>query len=379
MVGEPEAAGDVLTGAIIGHTVDRASGGTGVGADANDQARCRNCGAPLQGAFCSACGQPARLHRSLSSIAHEILHGVFHFEGKIWRTIPELVLHPGRLTRRYIDGERVKFVSPMALFLFSVFLTFAVVSVTGLFGADTLNAGAVPIATEWHSGNQAALDRTTERIEALRKKLETADPQERAQISKDLADSESARAVMQALADGNWRVLAEIDEQQSGTEPPAQNETEASQSNTWPRAGSRLAMALEQAKENPQFLLYKLKTNAYKFSWALIPLSVPFLWLLFFWRRDVHLYDHAIFTTYSLSFMMVFFMALATAASLGAPSAILNTLLVTIPPMHMYAQLRGTYGISKWGAAVRLFFLLIIALVVLSVFSVMLVIFGFLE
>jgi hypothetical protein len=378
MGGEPEAAGDALTGAIIGHTLDRASSGPTTGEAGHENALCRNCGAPLQGAFCSACGQPAHLHRSLSSIAHDILHGVFHLEGKIWRTIPELFVHPGRLTRRYIDGERVKFVSPMAMFLFTVFLTFAVVSITGLFGAETLNAGAAPVATKWRSGNQAALDRTNEQIEVLLKRLETAEPDQRAQLEKNLAESESARAVMQALADGNLQALAEIEEQQSARASAAPEGTNGSTSNTWPRPGSRLAAALEQAKNNPQFLLYKLKTNAYKFSWALIPLSVPFLWLLFFWRRDVRLYDHAIFTTYSLSFMMLFFMGLATAASFGAPSVILNTLLVVIPPLHMYAQLRGTYGVSRWGAALRLFFLLIIAVVVLSLFSVLLVVLGLL-
>ena len=379
MGGEPEAAGDALTGAIIGHTLDRPSRGAKHGEAASDG--CRNCGAALQGAYCSTCGQPAHLHRSLSSIAHEILHGVFHFEGKIWRTIPELLFHPGRLTRRYIDGERAKFVSPMAMFLFTVFLTFAVVSVTGLFGADTLNAGAAPIATEWRKGNQSALDRTNEQIEALRNRLETADPEQRAQITKDIADMESARSVMQALADGNLRALAEIDEQidANATATPAPEGTDTGASNTWPPQGSRLAEVFEQAKENPQFLLYKLKTNAYKFSWALIPLSVPFLWLLFFWRRDVHLYDHAIFTTYSLSFMMMFFMTLSAASSFGAPAAVLSILLFLIPPMHMYAQLRGTYGISRWGAAIRLFFLLIIAVVVLSVFSVLLVLSGFLQ
>lgn len=36
-------------------------------------------------------------------VRHNILHGVFHFEGKIWRTIPELCFRPGRLIRRYID------------------------------------------------------------------------------------------------------------------------------------------------------------------------------------------------------------------------------------------------------------------------------------
>ena len=377
MSGEPEAAGDALTGAIIGHTLDRPAVGARSSDEAIDHAHCRNCGAALHGAYCSSCGQPAHLHRSLGSIAHEILHGVFHFEGKIWRTIPELFLHPGRLTRRYIDGERVKFVSPMAMFLFTVFLTFAVVSATGLFGADTLNAGTEPITTEWRKGNQSALERTDRQIEALRERLETADPDQKAQINKDIADLESARNVMQALADGNLRALAEIEEQNAAT--GTSNETAPDPTDIWPRPGSRLADAFVQARENPQFLFYKLKTNAYKFSWALIPLSVPFLWLLFFWRRDVHLYDHAIFTTYSLSFMMILFMTLSTASSLGAPGPLLSLLLFVIPPLHMYMQLRGTYGISRFGALVRLFFLLIIAMVVLSVFSVILVIFGFLE
>ena len=37
----------------------------------------------------------------------------------------------GELTRRYIDGQRARFVSPIALFLFCVFLTFAVMGLTG--------------------------------------------------------------------------------------------------------------------------------------------------------------------------------------------------------------------------------------------------------
>ena len=59
------------------------------------------------------------------------MHGVFHFDTKLWRTLPELVFRPGRLTRRYIDGERAKFISPMALYLLSVFLMYAVFSFTG--------------------------------------------------------------------------------------------------------------------------------------------------------------------------------------------------------------------------------------------------------
>src|SRR5690606_8485348 len=38
---------------------------------------------------------------------------------------------------------------------------------------------------------------------------------------------------------------------------------------------------LEKAFANPALVLYKLQANAYKFAWALIPLSLPFMWLLY--------------------------------------------------------------------------------------------------
>ena len=92
---------------------------------------CLNCGTALIGEFCHACGQNGHVHKTLSSIGHDLLHGVFHFEGKVWRTLPMLVAHPGSLTRRYIDGERARFVSPLAMFLFFVFLMFATLALAG--------------------------------------------------------------------------------------------------------------------------------------------------------------------------------------------------------------------------------------------------------
>lgn len=82
---------------------------------------CANCKAPLGGAFCQTCGQSAHIHHSLLHLAEEVVHGILHFDAKGWRTIPLLVAFPGRLTRRYIDGQRKNYVSPLALFLFMVF------------------------------------------------------------------------------------------------------------------------------------------------------------------------------------------------------------------------------------------------------------------
>ena len=61
----------------------------------------------------------------------------------------------------------------------------------------------------------------------------------------------------------------------------------------------------QKAFANPALILYKLQANAYKFAWALIPLSLPFMWLLYPFSRRFHTYDHFVFVTYSISFMLL--------------------------------------------------------------------------
>ena len=98
--------------------------------DGNANPSCANCGTVLSGAYCHACGQSSHIHRSLLHMLEEVLHGIFHFDTKAWRTIPALILRPGHLTKDYIEGKRTSYVSPLALFLFLIFLMFFVFSYT---------------------------------------------------------------------------------------------------------------------------------------------------------------------------------------------------------------------------------------------------------
>ena len=61
----------------------------------------------------------------------------------------------------------------------------------------------------------------------------------------------------------------------------------------------------------------KVQDAASKYSWLLIPLSVPFMWLLFPFRRRYNTYDHMVFVTYSLSFMMMLVIAGGVLVALG--------------------------------------------------------------
>jgi len=389
MSGEGEAAGDVLTGAIIASAIDGKAGKQGPEA----HGKCLNCGAQLDGAYCASCGQRAHLHRSLVHLGHDILHGVFHFEGKMWRTIPELFFHPGRLTRRYIDGERAKFVSPMALYLFTVFLMFGVFSFTtsNMFDS-TKDSVAGDVVEQWKENNETAKERTGDKIDAVREQLKDEDlsPQKRAELETKLSDLQAAQVVMDALAKGDWDALKSLETNEQAKEAierakaKAKSDAEkadvegSTDSNVgwWPALQKRLERGARELKDNPSLAFYKIKVASYKYSWALIPLSVPSMWLLFFWRRDIHMYDHAIFITYSISFMMMFLILVTLASAFGISGWIWGTAIGIVPPLHLYKQLRYAYGLSRFGAWLRLFLLSIEISIVLTIFFVLLLLIG---
>lgn len=81
--------------------------------------RCENCGAPLYGEHCFSCGQPTKgLVRKFSSILGDFFDTVFNIDSRVLRTIGPLLLRPGYLSLEYFAGRRVRYVTPMRLFLF---------------------------------------------------------------------------------------------------------------------------------------------------------------------------------------------------------------------------------------------------------------------
>jgi hypothetical protein len=331
-----EGVGDAVTGGVIGRALEPQTGDTNYTHEKN----CLNCGAELLGPYCSACGQHAHVHRTLTAFFHDLLHGVLHFEGKIWRTLPLLVWKPGELTRRYIDGQRARFVSPIALFLFFVFLTFGVFSLIGS-GLDSLSSP---------QAKQAIIDELRLDQRQLAKLKARRDAALRAHKPTDNLDDQ----------------IQDLEEDIDGLEMAAAGNMKKVTTETPTGLWGPLADAVNHAKENPELVVYKIKTNAYKFSWALIPISVPFVWLLFPFSRRFRLYDHTVFVTYSLCFMVLL---LVTASLVGLVSASIASMAWLVPPFHMYRQLRGAYGVGRFGGIWRTIALTMFAFIAISLFG----------
>jgi hypothetical protein len=347
------AASEAVTGGLIARAIEPHTGEDATGSDGfTHEHHCLNCGTALAGSYCYNCGQHAHVHRTIMALGHDILHGVFHFEGKVWRTVPMLFWKPGDLTRRYIHGERAKFVSPLALFLFSVFLMFAVFeSFGGPISTDAVvNAGGTESAVSEMTRERDTLTREIVALEAKRDRL-AQDNEARRAIESRVAEARSDRDGLNDALTGIAKGLG-VDRDLSTR---AKIDT-----------GSKaLDNQIRTALKNPKLLLYKLQSSAYKFSWALIPLSLPFMWLIFAWRRQYKLYDHAVFVTYSITFVMLLLslMALAKLTGLQPGWGLL------IIPVHFYWQLRSAYQLSVTGAVIRSSALMIISFVVMLIFA----------
>lgn len=340
-MGELEEVGDAVTGGVLGRAVEPKAGELPADGHTHETS-CLNCGTPLKGQFCHACGQHAHVHRTLTAFFHDFLHGFLHFEGKIWRTLPMLAWRPGDLTRRYIDGERARFVSPVALFLFTVFIMFAVSS---LASGSTSQAEVSKEAAQDLSQDIA---RQEDKVTALRQERDQAERQglPTAKLDEKIKENVQELTIARGIHSGMVRGDPEF--------------VQTAQLPSW------LMVPVERAQKNPDLLLYKIKTNAYKFSWALIPISVPFVWLLFPLSRR-RLYDHTVFVTYSLSFMslLVIAAALFNAAGLSGIAG----LLFFVPPFHMYRHLKDTYGLSRSAAIWRTLLLMLFAAMALTLFG----------
>lgn len=419
-----------------------------------DTKQCANCGTKLNGVYCHACGQYSHIHRSLLHMFEEVLHGIFHFDTKAWRTIPALIFRPGHLTKSYIEGKRTSFVSPLALFLFLIFLMFFVFSFTMKGPSDEiLNSPVVrentvkkleasqalkqeqlaalaklPKQTSEARDLQQEIRETQSDIRKYQDRLDSLDGKtinveevqlQLAKNQKELAEAQTKEAAYEALSPAEkntsdikpWEVAQDIRDLEreikyytrrleKSQAMKEQTATEAKSSKS--DAGSNQALktkintgdasatskvsaspegdledlskipyvgeALAHADKNRELTLYKMKKNAASSAFLLMPISLPFLWLLFAFKRKYVMFDHAVFSLYSLSFMCLLLITIAILSRFDFTGTA-GFLFMTIPPVHMFVQLRHAYSLGIFGSLWRTMALLFIAFLSLLIYA----------
>jgi len=374
-----EGAGGVVTGGLIAGAIEKPTGKAG---EEHAHGVCSDCGAPTSGAFCANCGQPTHVHRSLLHLGEELLHGVMHFDARIWRTLPLLWLNPGRLTREWVQGRRSRYVSPLAIFLFTLFVMFFALSfmphpeekageaaeMSERIAAQRQNLTEAETAlAQVRADSSAQPDSATQMALSAGQKLVE---DRRAALMRLEVEQRDGRA--DGLKPGSWQ--ASIKDMATGRGGETKLKVMGKDAD---KDGHGMGATVLKKLQNPDLALYKLQQTMYKFAFLLVPLSIPFVALLFLWKRGFTLYDHGVYVLYSLTFMAMLLMLMVLSATLaGWLGQIVIALGVLAVPVHMFAQMKGAYSLSWFSALWRTTALLVFCNIVVGLFVTAIVYLG---
>ena len=249
------------------------------------------------GEHCWRCGQPAvDLHRPLRELAGNFFEDVLSLDTRLLRSIGPLLRRPGFLTREHLAGRRVRYATPLRLFL---------------------------LATLLFAGLSVLLPRRPEfRILTEPERANPAAPRQ----------GEAPRTVLlprrlTRFGDAAMR--------------------------------RRMAEASEKAKANPREFMKAMAANLPRAFFLLLLPFFALLLRLFFWRQDRFYLDHLVFALHFHAFGFVVLSLNAVAVRLWDPvSRSLLILLWCWLFVYLAIALRRVYGGSRPWTAVKLLGLL---------------------
>lgn len=319
---------------------------------------CGNCATRLEGPYCYRCGQPIKgLIRPLSGWVADFFDSVFDYDGRLPRTLIPLLFRPGFLTREYIAGRRVRYVTPVRLFLFLTIVLFFALRFTADFGLGNLEANLAP--------SEEDMPRA-ERIVAW-----LPEPEREAVLQ----DIRTPPAPVEAQGDGAVIRIDGMD----GEETPLRFSWLSDGMNAELNAALvHINANLHRINEDPGAFLEQMLSVAPQTLFFMLPVFALMLKLFYLFKRRLYL-EHLLVALHSHSFIALALLlmlgtdALATATDetywlAGTFEAIGAALLCWIP-INLYLTQKRVYGQGWLLTTLKFFIIGVLYLILLTLGS----------
>jgi hypothetical protein len=328
-----------------------------------EQKNCLNCGIMVKGRYCQRCGQENIVTKqSFGAFAKHFIYDIFHFDGKFFHTLKDLILKPGTVPLAYISGKRMHYLDPVRMYLFTSAVFFLVFfSIAKPKMEDT--------------GDRALTLSNTERIETASELLSSGDDSSKAFVKYAVNKLLDTSVVIILYKDTlyNDSVIRFHGRDYQMEAPTKKQLMERDEKASWiDRLLKRKARKL--SFENPDRVspspVLVINDFLHRIPYLLF-ISLPFfaliLKLIYIRRREFFYSDHVIFTLYHyiLTFILLLFVIglrqLGHASNTGIftwlPIAILFYWLI-----FLYKAMRRFYRQGRGKTLVKFFILNILGL-----------------
>ena len=296
---------------------------------------CLNCATELKGRYCHVCSQDARTHhhRTVWHLIIEAFEGLFHFDGRLWRTLPPLFFTPGSLAKDLLEGKMARHVPPFRIFLVAL-LVFMLVAENK---SEQLR----------HDPNASRVFDDTGEIHVVLK------PDGSPDMSK-LPKNVSVTSAKNTKGGTDYQVNRTINLFAMSPADARYLGHEIAQSNLQPKW---LKAKIMRALEEPEVFFTNIFTWGHRLALLLLPTIGLVLGLMYLKRRDLYFYDHLLVGMNMLS--VVFWLY---AGGLILPNNWVYGWRIAAPvwiAANFYSTLRVAYGSSVLWAFVKTFGLLV--------------------
>jgi len=290
---------------------------------------CRRVLAPEE-RYCSHCGQSTRdLRVSVWSLTGDFLSEIFSWDSKLTRSLKPLILKPGLLTKAFIEGQRVRFLPPVRMYL--VFSVVFFLSLT--LDKPDFRDGSIQIETD------------TEDLKRLRQDLETME------ANGDTQDLDRVMARVDNLIEADTAT----DDKQDDTE-----HLNAFERFVQTRFVDKAERIDEMDDSQVLNMLFPRLMNYLSWSlFAMMPVFALIMKLLYIRRDPVYL-DHLIFAFHYHSFLFLF-LVIVKLWSMAVP---VDTdgqqifLVSIVPLLYLYKAMRRVYGQGRLKTGLKMWMLL---------------------
>ena len=338
-----DSLGEAVDGAMA-HAAADAAAGVADGKGGPHDTRCLNCGKALEGNYCPDCGQSARsLRRPFWALLGESLETLFSIDGRIARTLPDLLIRPGRMTRAYLDGQRARFIPPFRLYVLASLVFFVLLPlVMGQRiafvpeGAQNFEQARAAIEQSYTDG-----DLTDAEYQTALQEIDQAEELWRGGIPALVTPAPP-------VAEGEEAAPPVPDEEWVGFLPKEAVDAIREAGENGDKEAARFARVMDE----PGQLAEQTQRWIPRMMFVLLPVYACLLALVYVWRRKFLFFDHLIV---SLHFHSAMFFAMAISAVLvpviGFGWVLLALLIYS--NVYVYRINRVVYGRGKFSSVLR--------------------------
>lgn len=293
---------------------------------------CLNCGAEISDRFCPHCGQentPADL--TLRGVFKEFLTELAYYDSKIWRTLRNLLFHPGSLSKEWSAGKRVSFLSPIRLYLTVTALFFIVAAWRTPSGINVqANMSPKDVASVIHSIAKSRLSPKRQATALLAE-------------SRFKLTPEQKKAYEDAVGQAGKNYEAALSK---GTTPTdsANEDFPGLEGNSWLR--KQLQKLQSMASDDPKIISSRYFEQIPKALFVVLPLCAVVLKLMYVRQRRTYV-EHLVFLLHFHSFV---FLALLPATAFSNDVTALYAFLAVMfwMPAYGFLAMKRYYGQVWW-------------------------------